>query len=180
MQVQNNNSQSFGSIKIQTSKMNKIQKGISKAIADALEYTPEYQLSLNKGLDVYILPTRRRANEVSIRFIDHGSDCYLREPSHSIVNVQGTSRGIFDAADQIREELVRLCDKAFKRPNFDVEKIAEKRTDVARINPNAYDDLDEGFERWGNIYNGDLDVAKEQVVNEFINLKSRFSVDENF
>ena len=61
MQVQNNSSQSFNGIRIQTYKMNRVQKAISNSISDALDYLPVYDRACDEALDIYMLPARNNS-----------------------------------------------------------------------------------------------------------------------
>ena len=70
MQVQNNSSQSFNGIRIQTYKMNESQKAISNSISDALDYLPVYDRACDEALDIYMLPARNNSKAVTVHVMD--------------------------------------------------------------------------------------------------------------
>lgn len=166
MQVQNNNSQYFSGIHIQASKMNKAQQAISNSISDALDYLPIYDRACDEALDIYILPARKKAESVSVRILDRYSDTFVRDNDRKIMSTEASSGGAFEAVDNIRLQLRSIFNGLVKRPKYNVNKIIEQKTDLARLRPELYDDIPERLAKWQRYT--DAQNARNIVADEII------------
>ena len=142
MQINSTNSQTFTGIHVQASKMNKVQRALSDKVAGILEYSDDYQKSIDNGVDLYFLPGKSQ-NSIFIRFIDIFSDNYYREtsPKKILQTVSSKFDNPFAVADDVITKLQQLFNGKFKTPEFNLKKIINSETDVAKLRPEKYDEI---------------------------------------
>lgn len=177
MQVQNNSSQSFNGIRIQTSKMNRVQQAISNSISDALDYLPVYDRACDEALDIYILPARKNAQAVTVRIMDQNSDTFVRDNDRKIMSTEAYSGSVFEAVDNIRLQLLKIFKGDVQRPGHNVDKIIEQKTDLARLRPELYEDIPERLAEYRPYV--DEKAARELVADEIVRSHSSSKFEEN-
>ena len=167
MQISNNNSPAFGSIHVNTSRMNQVQRDISERVARYLEYASEYITAHKNGYDVYFLPSKRQ-REVSVKYIDRNSDCFIRVNNGSQITY----------GDKIAKVLDKINKGLCKFAEFDAKKIVNMETDVAKLRPRSYAALEQGIDDLSTVMYKEnmIDyLADEHVMNSMM-----FPKDSNF
>lgn len=169
MEISNNHkTPAFSGIRVNTSKMNQVQKNLSNKIADILSYSDEYQKASNCGIDVYFLPT---ANESSVKvaFMDTFSDNFYRKsPNRLVQNTIITKKNRFTLVDNIIGNLKRILAGEFKSPEFDAYKIAEGDTDLGKLRPELKNKLKKYSEELSKFM--DPDEIPEILAKSHINI----------
>ncbi len=177
MQVQNNSSQSFNGIRIQTYKMNRVQKAISNSISDALDYLPVYDRACDEALDIYMLPARNNSKAVTVRIMDQHSDTFVRDNDRKIMSTEAYSGRVFEAVDNIRLQLLKIFKGDVQRPRHDVDKIIERKTDLARLRPELYDGIPESLAGYRPYL--EEDAARANVADEIVRSHRGSNFEEN-
>ena len=141
MEIRNIHSPSFSAIYIKASAMNNTQTRISNGISRAIEYTDVFNSLMDK-VDLYMLPGKTK-DSIVIKFMDVVSDMFYK---HGRSNVQKTvyerhTDNYFNVSDEICKTLEDIANGKIKAPESTDEMILGLKTDLAKINESAYDEM---------------------------------------
>lgn len=167
MQISNNNaSTAFSGIKVNTSKMNQVQRNLSNQIADILSYSDEYQKAADSGIDVYFLPTKN-AKSVKVAFMDTFSDNFYRKSPKTLVQNTVEQKGNpFLMVDNIIDSLKRILGGEYRAPEFDAYKITEGKTDLGKLRPELTEEIMENLDQLSKFM--DKDDIIENIAKSYI------------
>jgi len=183
MFITNNFSPSFQKVHIQSSEMNDVQRNFVYNLLDDLQYSDEYQKADEENIDLYFLPNEKVQDGVVVKFADNYSDNFYKSCGHDLSCRQSASKratnGLFKFADSIKEKLNEIFLGKYDRPEFDPEKIVNATTDVAKVNPERYEDIIEDVEMYENF--GVSRLSAEDIgADTFIFEKIKHNRDEEF
>ena len=139
MKITNCTSPSFNGIKVQKSKMNWLQKGISNRLSRSIEYCDKYAELTKEGadIDIYMLPVKKG---VEVRLVDLYSENFIKNQDGNIFKMLVDEYGSFEkAADKIIDMYEKVTKGIVKRPEENFEDYIKGNTDVARLNPKEHD-----------------------------------------
>lgn len=177
MQISNNNSQTFGSIQVRLSHMNRNQRCISDRLFNSIKYDNKYsKLTSNvragEDLDIYMLP---KGKGIEIRFMDPYSGNFVREDNvivrENLLSV--LSDRVESATDKIVDLFEKIKNGVIKRPKENISKFVNEETDMHRVNPAKAEDLSEAISEYRNIGYSQED-AEVQAFEEY---KSLYHID---
>lgn len=177
MQVSNNTPLAFGSIHVNTSRMNKVQRDISNRIAGYLEYAPEYLAAHEKGYDVYFLPGHN-PSAVKVRYIDRNSDCFIKGLNNKILTTSVYNGSRITNGEKIASTLQAINDGLCKLAEFDARKIFNKETDVAKLRPESYSALETGIDDLSQVMHKESMI--DYLADEHVTHNLNFSKDSDF
>ena len=179
MNINLNNSPSFTSTHVFDSKMTQAARKLSTRIIDDLVYSNEYEKAHLNELDVYFLP-HKKANKVNVVLLDKYSDNFVKQSGNKRLAVTADeSDNKFDIVDKIKNNIMAVLSGKVKRPEQNIEKIAEGKTDMQRLRPELQDDIAEFTEKYLDM-GYDKKSAKQAAANDYINLNIRFNEDYDF
>ena len=135
MQIQNNNSTNFQRIGLNTSQMNRSQKCLAENFYRAIEGSGKYKNIENDLIDIIIMPGKKD-NNLIIKFIDKVSGKFIRNPENNVA-AQHTYHGSGD----IYKFSNKIIDDNFEKPEFKLDDILKRKTDLAKINPDLNEQL---------------------------------------
>ena len=148
MQISNINSPSFGSIQVGLSKMTQNQKRISDRLFNSLKYNDKYAKFTDNDLDIYMLPLKGRGIEV--RFMDPFSGEFVRENNKLVkTNLYGlVNESVEAVTDKIVELYEKIVNGVIKRPEPNIQKVINGKTEMCRINPDKIEDFTESIKEY--------------------------------
>lgn len=173
----NNNNTTFTGFKFQTSKMNQVQSRLSDRIAAVLCYSDEFTKASDMGVDICFLKGQND-KAVKIAFMDIDSDQFYRDGKKIVNNIGECNRSSFKIADEVIENLKKIINGTFKQPEQNIEKIANAKTDLAKLRPNIYKEMLKDSEDLKNL-TGD-DIMKKEIALEHIAIERKLRRDDNF
>jgi len=136
-------SQSFGAIHTQTSKMNKWQKLVSDKMYRTIKYSDKYA-EMTKGsvdIDIYMLPVNK--DDVELRLVDTLSENFIKSRRGNIYKFIADGYYEYEkVADKILKAYEKVLNGTIKRPKENVSDFVNGNTDVCKIYPKNHDDVD--------------------------------------
>lgn len=181
MYLNNNISPSFGSIQVQSSKMNRKQINTSNSLYDTIKYSDEYSKLSDEDIDIYILPKGK--SNIEVRFMDPYSGNFVRDNNRIIKYSLDADSCRFapkeQLAKQVLDTLQNIVSGIFKRPKIDSRKIVDGNTEMAKLNPSKAENIQEMVEEFENIGYSKKE-AEDAAVEEFCSLYHFGNRDADF
>lgn len=138
MEVRNNYSPAFTGIVLK-SDLNRVQRALSSCVSDMLDYTDEY-VKVADHVDVYFLPGKNDKS-IIVKFMDSFSDMFYRIGKRQVQTSVDAGSNYAKAIENIRTKLKDISEGKFELPEYDETKFLTYNTDLAKLDPNAYDEL---------------------------------------
>lgn len=178
MQVLNNNSQTFGSIQVRLSRMNRNQRCIADRLFNSIKYDDKYSkltsnIRAGEDLDIYMLPVK--GNGIEIRFLDPYSGNFVRKDN--VILRENLFSLLSDRVENATDKVVSLFEQIKKgviaRPKENISKFLSGKTELDAINPAKKDDLYEPIQE----FKGCGFSQKEAEKQAFEEYKSLYHID---
>ena len=143
MNINKVDSQSFGAIHIQSSKMNRWQKLVSDKMYRIIKYSDKYA-EMTKGavdVDIYMLPVNK--DDVELRLVDTLSENFIKSRRGNIYRFIADGYYAYEhVADKVLKAYEKVLNGVIKRPKKSVSEFVSGNTDVCRIYPKQHDVVD--------------------------------------
>lgn len=164
MQISNNYSPAFTSIHSKISDMTSAQRRLATALANSLDYSDEYAKARDE-VGVYFLPSNSKSG-LNVRFMDHDSDMLYRTDDGKMINLKMSERSNFEEAlDAIKQKLTEIITGKYEKPEMNIEKVLNYKTDKAKMNPDAIEDLSGDVDYYMSVMS--RDAAEDMAVRNY-------------
>ena len=183
MQISNNNSQTFGSIQVRLSHMNRNQRCISDRLFNSIKYDNKYsKLTSNvragEDLDIYMLP---KGKGIEIRFMDPYSGNFVRKDN--VIVRENLFSVISERVESVTDKVVSLYEQikngVIPRPKENISKFIKGETELDAINPAKKEDLYEPIQEFKRCGFSQKE-AEEQAFDQYTNLYHMDNKDADF
>ena len=153
MHISNNDPQTFGSIQVNLSRMNRNQMRVCDRFFNSIKYNDKYSqltsdIKAGEDIDIYILP--RIGRGIEIRFMDPYSGYFVRKDKLMIKENLFTvlNSRVEEVTDKIVDLYEKIKNGTIARPKEDIHKFIREETELDRINPAKKGDLSESIEEY--------------------------------
>lgn len=160
---------SFGKTHVNSSKMNERQKILTDRIITVTEYTDEFKKADENNVDIYFIPKGKKS--VNVVCVDNDSQQIFQERKQKrIINSFSTDMPdskLKQGIESFIKTLKQINSGEIDKPHIWDHLIAGAKTDVAKMRPELYKDIDEDIK----VYTGfgiDKDDAIEVVAEDFV------------
>lgn len=132
------NSQTFGSLYINTSKMTAPQRKLSDKVADIVSISKLYKEADDRNIDIYILPHTKNPENIIIRYIDGWSDNFYRKNGKILQTIAQKDEISLTVANRVKKQLDKILNGKLPYPVGNPIKAAHGECDLAELRPDLF------------------------------------------
>lgn len=141
------NQTSFNGICINSSKMNTLQKNLSRNLLRSTVGHMSWDELTKKGIDVIVLP--KKDNEIYVRYINSESGSYFRNLKKQIIEtIDICNDNIIKKSDEILDTIKIIANGGAVKPEVNRETIFYGKTSLLKMNPKLHKNILEMFEEF--------------------------------
>jgi len=178
MNLSTNLSPSFSGIHSNTNAMTITQQEKTDSLYTALKNNDDYKRHEKRDIDVYILPREGNNSDIEIRYADLYSGNFITLNKSSNLKSQECGTDYTRMSNEIVDTLDKIQNGEIERPTVDKNEFFDGETDVFRLRPELFDELDD------KIYNSDclgsLFALRHVAYEDYIEKNTKYSKDTKF